>query len=64
VEPTQADRLIRGSVQLTRAQWDWVRERGRRLGGLPTAAVLRMVVHDAMTAEYRATTTDVDVEQG
>lgn len=64
MEPTEDERLIRGSVQLTRAQWDWIREVGRRRGVLPAAAVLRMLVHELMAADYRATAPDDDTAQG
>lgn len=51
------------SLQFTHAQMTWLQARAARKGGASVASVVRELVNDAMHAEYRATTTDADVEQ-
>lgn len=52
------------SLQFTPEQMAWLQGRAARKGGASVASVVRELVSDAMTAEYRMTTTDIDVEQG
>lgn len=59
----ESDPLVKASVQWTREQYAWLLDRARRLGLRSISAAARMTVQEAMNAEYRATTTDVDVEQ-
>lgn len=52
------------SIQFTRAQLAWLQARSERKGRIGIAPTVREVIQEAMNAEYRATTTDVDTEQG
>ncbi len=54
---------IRSSVQWTPEQNAWLQARMRRLGLRSVAAVVSMLVQEAMTAEYRATAPDEDTVQ-
>jgi hypothetical protein len=55
--------LIRSSVQWTPEQYRWLQQRAERLGLRSVSAVARMVVQEAMNAEYRARGADMDTEQ-
>lgn len=59
----ESEALVKASVQWTREQYLWLQERARRLGLRSISAVARMIVQEAMLAEYRAARADVDAEQ-
>jgi hypothetical protein len=63
MEPTASGKPIRTSAQWTPEQYAWLQARARRLGLRSVAAVVSMLVQEAMNAEYRANRDDVDVEQ-
>lgn len=64
MEPAPSRVPVRTSIQWSTEQHRWLQARAARLGASSLAQVVRMIVQEAMAAEYRATTTDADTEEG
>jgi hypothetical protein len=62
--PERPRRHVQVTVQITHEQHAWISARSTRLGVNTFSGALRMVLQEAMNAEYRQSRADTDVEEG